>query len=221
MPNSSRNSGRSRDVRNQSGRLAAQQSRVDLQSLPEQLEGTAEAEIRLLYAQDEAAQPLWPLFPRVNATMPIALVEPVRSNLIQHGDSFYNARLEVAVKMGLPLAAPTTARLADGWTVGPRQGKWELLDPTGTLIASCVVRGNESVEEPAWTAQAMTADEILIVYGDRIGVRTPDGVPPSQYDDQQRARELIESLSNRQVCAAMVRLAQPIRAFRRVPRPGR
>lgn len=216
MGNSSRNSAHRGDVRSQRGRLAARLSRLDLEGLPEQLEGTAEAEIRLLYAQDEAAQPLRPLFPRWNATMPIALVEPIRSNLIQHGDSFYHARLAVAVKMGLPLAVPTGAPLADGWTFGPRHGKWELIDPTGALIASCVVRADDSVEEPAWTAQAMTADEILVVYGDRIGVRAPDGVPTSQYDDQSRARELIQSLTNQQVCAAIVKLAQPLRAFRRV-----
>ena len=220
MSSSSRNSARL-GVRNQRERLPPQLSRLNLERLLEQLEGTAEAEIRLLYAQDEAAQPLRPLFPRANATMPIAPVEPTRSNLIQQGDSFYNARLAVAVKMGLPLAVPTAARLADGWTFGPRRGKWELLDPTGTLIASCMLRGGDAVEEPAWTAQAMTADEILIVYGDRIGVRDPDGMPASQYDDQQRARELIDSLSNQQVCAATVRPAQPIRAFRRVQRPSR
>jgi hypothetical protein len=221
MGNSSGNSARSRDVRNQRGRLAAQRSRLDLGKLPEQLESTAEAEIRLLYAQDAAAQPLRPLFPRVNAAMPIALVEPIRSNLIQHGDSFYHARLAVALKMGLPRAMPTGARLADGWTFGPRYGKWELIDPTGALIASCVVRADDSVEEPAWTAQTMTADEILIVYGDRIGVRAPDGMPANQYNDERRARELIESLSNQQVCAAMVKLAQTIRAFRRVQPPSR
>jgi hypothetical protein len=96
--------------------------------------------------------------------MPIALVEPIRSNLIQHGGSFYNAPLAVAVKMGLPLAAPTGTRLAAGWMFGPRHRKWELLDPMGALIGS---------------------------------------------------------LSDEQVCAAMVKPAQPLRAFRTVRPPGR
>lgn len=72
----------------------------------------------------------------------------------------------------------------------------------------------DSAVEPAWTAQAMAAGQILIAYGTRVGVRVPDGVPASRYDDRYRATEVRKSLASRQSCAAIVRLSQQIGAFR-------
>jgi hypothetical protein len=103
-------------------------------------------------------------------------------------------RIAIATKLGLPLAGPIGPLLATDWTFGPNLGKWELTDPTGTLVARCVGLAEDSAWEPAWTAQVVTARRALIAYGTRVGVRIPDGVPAKQYDERYRAAELHKSL---------------------------
>jgi len=186
----------------------------DPAELFEKLEGDVDAGIRLLHADDAVAEPLLAFLAAENAGVPVALIEPLRNGLVQHGEDTYDIRIAIATKMGFPLARPIRARLAVGWTFGPRQGKWELTDPTGTLIARCEVSTADSAGEPAWTAQAMAAGQILIAYGTRVGVRVPDGVPASRYDDRYRAAEIRKSLASRQACAAIVRLSRQIGAFR-------
>jgi len=145
---------------------------------------------------------------------PVALIEPVRNGLIQRSDGTYDIRVAIATKMGLPLAGPIGPHLAAGWTFGPREGKWELTDPTATLIARCDIATGGAAGEPAWTAQALAVGQILIAYGSRVGVRVPDGVLPSHYDDRYRATELRKSVLSRQACIAIVKLPQQIGAFR-------
>jgi hypothetical protein len=186
----------------------------DPAKLFEKLIGDANADIRLLWAEDAAAEPLRSLLEVENAGMPVALIEPLRNGLVQHGEGTYNIRIAIATKMGLPLAGPLGPRMAERWTFGPRQGKWELTDPTGTLIARSEVATGDAADEPAWTAQAMAVGQVLVAYGTRVGVRVPKGVPASRYDDQYRAAELRKSLASRQACAATVRLSQHIGAFR-------
>jgi hypothetical protein len=180
----------------------------------ENLESDVDADIRLLRADDTAAEPLRSLLDAENTAAPVALIEPLRNGFVQHGEGTYDIRIAITTKMGLPLAGPIGPRLATGWSFGPRQGKWELTDPTGTLIARCEVPAGDSAGEPAWTAQAMAAGQILIAYGTRVGVRVPDGIPASRYDDRYRATELRKSLASRQACAAIVRLSQQLGAFR-------
>lgn len=189
-------------------------SQGDPAELFEELESDVDADIRLLNADDTAAEPLCALLQAENTRMPVALIEPLRNYVIQHGENACNIRIAIATKMGLPVAGPIGPRQTAGWAFGPRQGKWELTDPTGTLIARCEVPAGDSAREPTWTAQAMAAGQILIAYGTRVGVRVPDGVPPSRYDDQYRAAELHKSLTNRQACAAIVRLSHQLTAFR-------
>lgn len=196
------------------GQSASQWGRGDPAELFEKLEGDVDADIRLLRAGDTAAEPLRSLLDAGNARVPVALIEPLRNVLVQHGDGTYDIRIAITTKMGLPFAGSSGSRLAAGWTFGPRQGKWELTDPTGTLIARCEVPTGDSAGEPAWTAQAMAAGQILVAYGTRVGVRVPDGVPASSYHDQYRAAELRKSLTGRQACAAIVRLSPQIGAFR-------
>ena len=172
------------------GQPAPQWDLADPVELFEKLESDVDADIRLLRADDTAAEPLRSLLDAENAGVPVALIEPLRNGLVQHGQGTYDIRIAIATKMGLPLAGLTGPRSAAGWTFGPRQGKWELTDPTGTLIARCEVSTGDSAGEPAWTAQAMAAGQILIAYGMRVGVRVPDGVPASRYDDRYRAAEL-------------------------------
>jgi hypothetical protein len=178
------------------------------------LVGDVYADVRLLGAHDPAAEPLRSLGNAENVGLPVALVEPLRNGLIQHGQCTYDIRIAIASKMGLPLAGSISPHPAEGWTFGPRQGKWELTDPTDTLIASCDVSIRDALGEPAWTAQAIAAGKVLIVYGMRVGVRVPDGVPDSHYNDQYRAAELHKSLVRQQACAAIVRLSQQLAAFR-------
>ena len=73
-----------------------------------------------------------------------------------------------------------------------------LTDPTRTLIARYEVSTADSEVEPAWTAQAMAAGQILIAYGTRVGVRVPDGVPASRYGDRYRA--LRDARTTRRTC---------------------
>jgi hypothetical protein len=178
------------------------------------LAGDIDADIRLPRAHDVAAEPLRSLLGAENAGAPVALIEPLRNGLVQHGEGTYDIRIAIATKMGLPLAGPIGPRMAERWTFGLRQGKWELTDPTGTVIARCEVATADAAGEPAWTAQAMTTGQVLVAYGTRVGVRVPDGVPASRYDDRYRAAELRTSLANRQACAAIVRLPQGMGAFR-------
>jgi hypothetical protein len=180
----------------------------------QELAGDIDAAIRLLRADDMAAEPLRSFGNTENAGLPVALVEPLRNGLVQLDDGTYDIRVAIATKMGLPVAGPIGPCLAAGWTFGPRQDKWELTDPTGTLIARCEVSIRDAAREPAWTADAIAAGQILIVYGTRVGVRVPDGVPASLYNDQYRAAELHKSLVGRQACAAIVRLSQQLTAFR-------
>ncbi|HUZ55354.1 MAG TPA: hypothetical protein VMU94_22850 [Streptosporangiaceae bacterium] len=173
-----------------------------------------DADIRLLRADDAAADQLRSFLGAENAREPVALIEPIRNAFVQRGEEGYGIRLAIATKMGLPLAGPIGSRLALGWTFGPRQGKWELTDPTGALIARGVVSARDSAGEPAWTAQAMAVGQILIAYGMRVGVRIPDGVPASSYHDLYRAAELRKSLVGQQACTAIVNLSQQLSAFR-------
>ena len=197
----------------QGGRSASEWGLGDPAELFEQMESDVDAGMRLLYADDAAAEPLLVLLGAENAGVPVALIEPLRNGLVQHGEDTYDIRIAIATKMGLPLAGPIGPRLAAGWTFGPHQGKWDLADPTGTLIARCEASTADSAAEAAWTAQAMAAGQILIAYGTRVGVRVPDGVPASRYDDRYRAAEIRKSLASRQACAAIVRLSQQIGAF--------
>jgi len=185
----------------------------DPAELFEKLAGDVDADIRLLRADDTAAELLRSLLDAENAGLPVAVIEPRRNGLVQHGESTYDIRIAIATKMGLPLAGPIGPGLAAGWTLRPRQGKWELTDPTGTLIARCEGSTGDSAGEPAWTAQAMAAGQILIAYGTRVGVRVPDGVPANRYDDRSRTAELRKSLAGRQACAAIVKLPQQLGAF--------
>lgn len=180
----------------------------------EDLFGDVCADVRLLRADDPAAEPLRSPGNTERAALPVALVEPLRNGFIQHGRGAYDIRIAVASKMGLPLAGPISPHPSDGWAFGPHQGKWELTDPTGTLIASCAVSIPDALGEPAWTAQAISAGKILIIYGMRVGVRVPDGVPDSHYNDQYRAAELSKSLFSQQACAGIVRLPHQLAAFR-------
>lgn len=177
------------------------------------LEGDVDADIRLLRVGSPAAEPLRSLLDAENAEVPIALIEPIRNGLVQHDEGTYDIRIAIATKMGLPLARQIGPYLAAGWTLGPRQGKWELTDPTRTLIARCAVSTADSAGEPAWTTQAIAAGQILIAYGMRVGVRVPDGVPASHYDNGYRAAELRKSLAIQQACAAIVRVSPQIGAF--------
>ena len=71
-----------------------------------------------------------------------------------------------------------------------------LTDPTRTLIARYEVSTADSEVEPAWTAQAMAAGQILIAYGTRVGVRVPDGVPASRYGERYRATSRTDDSPN-------------------------
>jgi hypothetical protein len=186
----------------------------DPAQLFENLAGDVDADMRLLRADDAAAQPLRSLLDAENGGVPVALIEPLRNGLVQHGEGTYDIRIAIATKMGLPLAGPIGPPTAERWTFGPHQGKWKLTDPTGTLIARCEVDTGDAADEPAWTAQAMAAGQVLVAYGTRVGVRVPDGLPASSYNHQYRAAELRKSLAGRQACAAIVRLPQHMGAFR-------
>lgn len=178
------------------------------------LDSDADADIRLLRAHDPVTEPLSPLLSAENSGVPVALIEPRRNGLVQHGQDTYDVRIAIAAKMGLQLPGPIGPPLAAGWTLGPRQGKWELTDPTGTLVARCEVSDRDTATEPVWTAQAMAIGKILIAYGTSVGVRIPEGVPASRYNDRYRTAELHKSLADRRACAAIVRFAQEIGAFR-------
>jgi hypothetical protein len=180
----------------------------------EKLNNDPDASIRLLRREDTAAQLLRSVLSAENAEAAVALIEPLRNIVVAHGEGSYDLRLAIATKMGLPLPGPVSPLVAAGWTLGPRQGKWELADPTGTLVARCAVATWDIAAEPAWTAQAITVGQILIAYGTRVGVRIPDGVPVSRYDDRYRAAELHKSLASRQACTAIVRFSQQLGAFR-------
>jgi hypothetical protein len=193
---------------------ATEASRGDPAKLVEEFADDVDADIRLLRADDTATEELRSLLGADNCGLPVALIEPLRNPVIQCDGGRYDIRLAIAVKMGLPLAGPVRPRVAAGWTLGTRQGKWELVDPTGTLVARCAIRA-DSAGEPAWTVQAVAADQILIAYGMRVGVRLPDGIPVSRYDDKYRAAELCKSLATRQASTAIVRLSQRDGAVRR------
>jgi hypothetical protein len=172
-----------------SGEPALQWTRGDPGELFERLAGDAAAAIWLLPAGGTSSEPLRAVLDAEDTGLPVALIEPVHNALVQHGDDAYDIRIAIATKMGLPRAGPIAPRPAAGWALGPRQGKWELTDPAGTLIASCEVSAGDAAGEPAWTAQAMAAGQILIAYGTRVGVRVPEGEPASHYDDRYRAGE--------------------------------
>jgi hypothetical protein len=196
------------------GQPGPYRDRGDPLELVDRLDSDVGADIRLLHADSVAADPLRALLGAENAGVPVAVIEPLSNYLVQNGEAAYDLRIAVATKMGLPLAGPIRPPVAVGWTLGPRKGKWELTDPTGTLIARCTVSPANSAGEALWTAHAMAQGQILIAYGMRVGVRVPDGVPASHYDDEYRAAELHKSLIGQQACAAIVSLSSQIGAFR-------
>jgi hypothetical protein len=180
----------------------------------EKMGGGIDGHIRLLAADDTAAELLRSLVEDQNAELPVALIESHRMVVIPYKGTFYDIGLAIATKMGLPLAGPTGPRLAAGWSLGPREGKWELTDPTGTLVARCEVVTRDAAREPAWTAQAMTVGQMLVAYGSEVGVRVPDGVQTSRYYDGAATQELRQSLGSRRACLAVVGLSLQIQAFR-------
>ena len=186
----------------------------DPAELFDMLDDDVDAHVRLLWADDAAAEPLRSLPGAPAAETLVALIEPIRNGLVQRHDGTYDIRIAIATKMGLPLAGPIGPRLVAGWTFGPRHGQWELADPTGTLIARCKVATWDAAREPAWTAQAITVGQTLLAYGTRVGVRIPEGEQASRYDDLYRAAELRKSLVTRQACVAIVTLPHQISAFR-------
>jgi hypothetical protein len=163
-----------------------------------------DAHARLLSAGSRAAEPLRFLLPSGDIAVPVALIEPVRHGFVRLGTFAYDIRIAIAAKMGLPLAGPTAPPPANGWTFGKGLGGWELFDPTGTLVAKCMISPDEGADEAAWTAQAARTGQVLVAYGMRVGVREPDGVPARRYSDRARASELSRSLAARQACTAMV-----------------
>ena len=88
------------------GQPAPQWGRRDPVELFEELAGDVDAEIRLLRADDRAAEPLASLLVSTNAGVPVALIEPLRNALVQHGERTYDIRIAIATKMGLALAGP-------------------------------------------------------------------------------------------------------------------
>ncbi len=108
------------------GRSASEWGLGDPAELFEQLESDVDAGMRLLHADDAVAEPLLALLGAENAGVPVALIEPLRNGLVQHGEDTYDIRIAIATKMGLPLTGPIGPRLAAGWTFGPHQGKWDL-----------------------------------------------------------------------------------------------
>jgi hypothetical protein len=134
---------------------------------------------------------------------PVALVEPVNCRVIQFDDTFYPLTTAIASKLGLAQAQPgITPPAAVNWAFrdGPR---CELLDPTGTVLASF-----RHTPDPQWRAAARTCETILVLYGGQLGVRTPYGVAAAEYDKRARDAELNAALAAGDVLAGVVAYAR-------------
>ena len=88
----------------------------------EKLSGDADAGIRLLRVDDTAAEPVRSLLDAETTRLPVALIEPLRNGLVQHGEGTYDIRIAVATKMGLPLA--WINRTSRGCRLGLRTPPW-------------------------------------------------------------------------------------------------
>jgi hypothetical protein len=129
--------------------------------------------------------------------LPVALVEPVQTfrplplaGAGEIGEPTYDMRVSVTTKLGLALCTGSQASpaVADDWAFHYARPKCSLTDPTGTVIASLSV-----LHHAAWLKAARSRGKITLIYGPSIGVRRPDHVPASLYDDDARAAELMRS----------------------------
>jgi hypothetical protein len=140
--------------------------------------------------------------PELGEWWPVALVEPVNYRVIQSEDALYPLTTAIASKLGFAHAQPgITPPAALNWAFrdGPR---CELLDPTGTVLASF-----RHTPDPQWRAAARSCETILVLYGGQLGVRTPHGVATAEYDKKARDAELNAALSAGDVLAGTVAYA--------------
>ncbi|GAA2715903.1 hypothetical protein [Actinoplanes palleronii] len=106
---------------------------------------------------------------------------------------------EIARKLGLEYGQPgRIPETADRWSF--RDGtRYELLDPTGTLLA-----GFMHAADPQWRAAAHARGKVLVLYGGQLGVRRPPGATEVGYDVRARDAELHTSLAAGTVLTASI-----------------
>ncbi|MFG2042226.1 hypothetical protein [Dactylosporangium sp. NPDC048998] len=130
---------------------------------------------------------------------PVVLVEPVVDRVMPLDQGRYSLTMAIPMKLGLtpfrPYRKPETAA---NWVI--RDGTpWELLDPTGAVVARFSCQPN-----PQWRAAAIEQRQVVLLYGCRLGVRPPDGVPGERYHIGVRDGELHASLASGAVLAGSV-----------------
>jgi hypothetical protein len=181
-----------------------------LEEACEQLLGDLRAQGRLLFADAPSLGSLGaallqdmrttgPVLPDSDlpVPLPVVLVEPLQTfrplplpGAGEIGQPTYDLRVSVTAKLGLALCtgSQTSPATADDWTFHYARPRCSLTDPTGTLIASFNVP-----HQAAWLKAARSHGKITLIYGPSIGVRRPDHLPTSLYDDGARAAELMRS----------------------------
>jgi hypothetical protein len=119
----------------------------------------------------------------------VLLLEPRKAMVIQSretGETEHEVRAENAVGQGLQRLLPGVVVLdvARDWALRRSGPQVELIAPFGQLLARAEMRRFP----PGWLAAADELGYVLVIYGTRIGMRTPPGA--RSYNDDDRRAEL-------------------------------
>jgi hypothetical protein len=75
----------------------------------------------------------------------------------------------------------------------------ELRDSHGGLWADA-----DLVPDPEWISAATSQHYVTVLYGPKLGVRVPPGLPAARYGDAERKAELTDARASGMVAAALV-----------------
>lgn len=128
----------------------------------------------------------------------VLFVEPVHGSLLPEHEIELRAAMAVKLGMERPEAGDRTPSVSK-WALSEAGAACMLRDPTGACFARFLL-----VASLAWHSRKSRQGNIVVIYGTRIGVRCPAGVPLDAYGDRDRQEELLDSLKARTVAWAVV-----------------
>ncbi len=136
--------------------------------------------------------------------VPVVLFEPKQVALIQNMVTglVQEAKTDAIVAQGFHRISggPVwTVKSAPGWEVRRLPGELVLRDSTGDIWARSKI-----TPDPAWVSAATSQRNVVVFYGPKLGVRTPEKLASARYSTAMRAAEFRQGRREGLVTAATV-----------------